>query len=253
MGTGALTAHLDVAQVVLYLFWIFFAGLVYYLVRENHREGYPMDTGRADGPVVTGWPIPVPKTYKLAHGGEVSIPNDKVSPQELQAEFTQGHAGSPITPLGNPMLAGVGPGAWADRSDEPDLMLDHKPKLQPLRIATQYSVSEKDPDPRGMTVYGGDGEAAGVVTDIWMDISELIFRYLEVRVEGIGRRVLLPLPFARVTRDGVYVKAVYAKHFADVPATKRDDQVTMLEEEKISAYYGAGTLYADPRRLEPLA
>ncbi len=253
MGTGALTAHLDVAQVVLYLFWIFFAGLVYYLVRENHREGYPMETGRADGPQVNGWPIPAPKIYKLAHGGEVAIPNDKVSPQVLQAEFTQGHAGSPIEPIGNPMLAGVGPGAWADRSDEPDLMLDGKPKLQPLRIASQYTVSPKDPDPRGMNVYGGDGEVAGVVTDIWMDISELIFRYFELRVEGIGRRVLVPVPFCRVTRDGVYVKAVYARHFADVPGMKRDDQVTMLEEEKISAYYGAGLLYADPRRLEPLA
>jgi len=27
----------------------------------------------------------------------------------------------------------------------------------------------------------------------------------------------------------------------------------MLEEEKIMAYYGAGTLYADPFRQEPLA
>jgi hypothetical protein len=26
----------------------------------------------------------------------------------------------------------------------------------------------------------------------------------------------------------------------------------MLEEEKIMAFYGAGTLYADPERAEPL-
>ena len=44
MGTGAITQYVDVAQLVLYAFWIFFAGLVYYLVRENHREGYPMET-----------------------------------------------------------------------------------------------------------------------------------------------------------------------------------------------------------------
>jgi photosynthetic reaction center H subunit len=29
-----------------------------------------------------------------------------------------------------------------------------------------------------------------------------------------------------------------------VPATKKPDQVTMLEEEMISAYYGGGFLYA---------
>jgi photosynthetic reaction center H subunit len=37
-----------------------------------------------------------------------------------------------------------------------------------------------------------------------------------------------------------------------VPALKNPDQVTKLEEEMISAYYGAGTLYADPKRSEPL-
>jgi photosynthetic reaction center H subunit len=37
-----------------------------------------------------------------------------------------------------------------------------------------------------------------------------------------------------------------------VPKTKSQYQITMLEEEKISAYYGAGTLYATPARQEPL-
>jgi len=48
MGIGAITTSLDVAQLVLYAFWIFFAGLTYYLVRENHREGYPMDHDSGD-------------------------------------------------------------------------------------------------------------------------------------------------------------------------------------------------------------
>jgi photosynthetic reaction center H subunit len=48
------------------------------------------------------------------------------------------------------------------------------------------------------------------------------------------------------------VHAVYARHFSDVPALKNPDQVTKLEEEKISAYYGGGTLYADAKRSEPL-
>lgn len=33
MGTGAITAYIDVAQIVLYIFWIFFFGLVVYLVQ----------------------------------------------------------------------------------------------------------------------------------------------------------------------------------------------------------------------------
>ena len=46
--------------------------------------------------------------------------------------------------------------------------------------------------------------------------------------------------------------AIYARHFAAVPALRNPDQITKLEEEKISAYYGGGTLYADASRSEPL-
>jgi photosynthetic reaction center H subunit len=63
---------------------------------------------------------------------------------------------------------------------------------------------------------------------------------------------LLPIPFARIRRNQVEVHAIYGMHFAHVPATRSPDQVTKLEEEKISAYYGGGTLYADPARSEPL-
>jgi len=39
---------------------------------------------------------------------------------------------------------------------------------------------------------------------------------------------------------------------ATAPTLANPDQVTMLEEEKITAYYGGGTLYATPARSEPL-
>ena len=64
--------------------------------------------------------------------------------------------------------------------------------------------------------------------------------------------VLLPVPFARIRRNEIEVNSIYARHFANVPTTKHPDQVTLLEEEKITAYFGAGTLYADPKRSEPL-
>ena len=57
-----LTQHIDLALVALYLFWAFFAGLIYYLAAENHREGYPMETDIPGGPKVGGWPVPAPKT-----------------------------------------------------------------------------------------------------------------------------------------------------------------------------------------------
>ena len=76
METGAITQYVDVAQLVLYVFWAFFAGLIYYLLRENHREGYPMDSGRENGPKMDGWPpIPTPKVYKLPNGEEVMSPD----------------------------------------------------------------------------------------------------------------------------------------------------------------------------------
>ena len=39
MGTGAITQYIDVAQLVLYVFWIFFAGLIYYLRARGQARG----------------------------------------------------------------------------------------------------------------------------------------------------------------------------------------------------------------------
>ena len=52
---------IDGAQIALYAFWLFFAGLVIYLRREDKREGYPLES--PDGPR-EGWPpVPSKKTY----------------------------------------------------------------------------------------------------------------------------------------------------------------------------------------------
>lgn len=251
MGTGAITQNIDVAQLVLYMFWIFFAGLVYYLVRENHREGYPMETD--NGVKVSGWPIPEPKTYLLGHGDEVQTPNFKRSPAVTGAEPAHRWAGAPLVPIGDPMRAGVGPGSWVERADRPDVNYEGLPKLMPLRAAPDYSVQRGDTDPRGLPVVGADGVAAGKVVDLWVDIAESLFRYAEIELDGQGgRRVLLPMNFARVRRNEVWVGAVLGSQFTHVPGTRQADVVTMLEEEKIQAYYGGGMLYAEPGRAEPL-
>ena len=47
MKTGAITGYIDIAQIVLYGFWIFFAGLIIYLRKEDKREGYPLESDRS--------------------------------------------------------------------------------------------------------------------------------------------------------------------------------------------------------------
>ena len=117
MGTGAITAYIDVAQITLYVFWAFFAGLIYYLHQESKREGYPLESDRSGSIKVQGFPaIPDPKTYKLQDGRTVTVPGNNVSPQTLKATPSGKWPGAPLNPTGNPMLDGVGPGAWADRA-----------------------------------------------------------------------------------------------------------------------------------------
>ena len=85
------------------------------------------------------------------------------------------------------MLDGVGPGAYADRAETPDLTFEGLPKIVPLRVATDFTIEPRDPDPRGMEVIGADGQTGGVVRDAWVDRSETLIRYLEVEIAS-GRR-----------------------------------------------------------------
>jgi photosynthetic reaction center H subunit len=253
MQTGALGSYLDVAQIVLYAFWIFFAGLIYYLHRENKREGYPLESDRGNARVpIQGFPaMPAPKTFLLPHGGTAIVPSGRTDRREIKALPTSPAPGSPLEPTGNPMLDGVGPAAYAERADTPDLTYEGDPKIVPLRAAADHYLAHSDPDPRGMPVLGADGATAGTVRDAWVDRSEALVRYLEVEVAG-GRRVLLPINFARIRNGRVSVSAILARQFVDVPATQHPEQVTLLEEDRICAYYGGGTLYAEPSRAEPL-
>src|SRR5262249_47137837 len=97
-----------------------------------------------------------------------------------------------------------------------------------------------------------DRQVAGTIRDVWIDKSEVIIRYYEVEIAG-GKRVMLPANFSRVDRrrGEVRVQAIFADQFANVPAIKSPDQITLLEEDKVCAYYGGGTLYASPKRTEP--
>jgi photosynthetic reaction center H subunit len=253
-AVGTITGYVDLAQIVLYMFWLFFAGLIYYLVRENRREGYPMESDSNGRAVVKGWPIPDPKTFKLEGGRSVTVPDLHRGEPPLGGRPANTSSGTPLEPLSDGMRDAVGPGAYALREDVPEMTIHGEPAIQPLRTAAGYGVAPQDTDPRGLPVMGADGKQGGIVKDIWVDSAEMLFRYLEVQtnVNGATRNVLLPIPFARIRRNQVEVNAIYGMHFANVPGTRHPDQVTKREEDQISAYYGGGTLYADPARSEPL-
>jgi len=248
---GNITGYIDLAQILLYVFWIFFAGLIWYLVMEGHREGYPMESGSSGRAVIKGFPIPEPKTFLLEGGRRVTVPDLTRKEPAYNAVASHPSSGSPIEPTGDAMTAAVGAGAYSNREDVPERTTHGVPLIQPLRIANDFSVAPQDVDPRGLPVMAGDGKQGGTVKDIWIDSAEMMFRYLEVEITG-GKTVLLTITFSLIRRNQVEVHAIYARHFAAVPALKNPDQVTKLEEEKITAYYGGGTLYADATRSEPL-
>jgi len=256
MPRGAITQYIDVAQLVLYAFWIFFLGLIFYLRREDKREGYPLVyDGEENRPYLNFPPIPEPKTYLLPDGTTVQAPRADHEPDRINAEPVAPWPGAPLVPTGDPMRAGVGPGAHAERENVPDRTYEGLVKIVPLRSAPDVVLVDEDPDPRGMAVVGADGVVAGKVSDVWVDRSEIIIRYLEVDPGGDpARRVLLPMTFSDIDgrRRMVRVDAILGSQFANVPKLAKPNEVTFREEDRICAYYGGGTLYATPERAEPL-
>lgn len=247
--------NFDLASAAIWLFWIFFAGLIYYLQTENMREGYPLVTDEGDeAPNQGPFPVPKDKTFHLRDGrGVLTLPSGQRGDRDtLALAQSSSAAGSPYVPTGNPMLDGVGPAAWAPREDHPELDAHGHAKIQPLSKLQDFAVSSGT-DPRGKVVMAADGEIVGRVTDMWVDVPEQYVRYLSVDLnpEGTGKTCLIPANFARIKSDRIKVKSLYGAHFDQVPGLKSDSQITLLEEEKIMAYFGGGTLYADPKRLEP--
>ena len=248
--TEPIIGNYDLATISLWLFWLFFAVLVFYLQRENMREGYPLE--QDDGTAASNqgpFPLPSPKTFRLPGGrGEVTVPDGKPEARELALEKVGPGDGYPLEPTGDPMADGVGPASWAPRRDEPELDAHGHAKIQPMSELSEFFISAGR-DPRGLPVIAGDGEQVGVVSDIWIDVPEQLIRYLSVDLGEAGVR-LLPMTLARIWMGEVKVHSIYAAQFAGVPSIAGANQVTKLEEEKICAYYGGGKLYAASERQE---
>ncbi len=246
--------NFDLASLSLWLFLVFFVLLIYYIQRENMREGYPLedDDGRASANQGL-FPVPDDKTFKLPHGrGEISVPSgQKAERANLPLAKTAAGNGFPFEPTGDPMADGVGPASWAPRRDVPELDGQGHPKIVPMSANEAFHVAAGR-DPRGLPVKAGDGEIVGTITDLWIDEPEQMVRYLEVALEGDAGKRLIPMTLARIHRSHVKVRILYGAQFAGVPRHASPRQVTLLEEDKISGYYGGGTLYASAARQEPL-
>lgn len=254
MPVGAITNYIDVAQLVLYVFWFFFFALIFYIRTEDKREGYPVQSQRMGRTkMMEGFPpLPKPKQFKMPHTGTiVEKPSPDRPAYKLNAKPIADFPGAPLTPTGNPMLAGVGPGSYAVRAEEPDLTDTGKPRIRPMRVAKHFSIAKGDPDPRGWPVIGCDGQQGGVCKEIWVDTAEPCVRYFEI--DAGGKRMLAPTPLCNVrTKKGVIeVDSITGAQFKDAPTLKSYDQITLAEEDKVVAYLGAGKLYATPDRVEP--
>ena len=247
--------NFDLASAAIWSFWIFFAGLVYYLQTENMREGYPLqDDAGNPAPNQGPFPVPADKVYKLRDGrGEIAFPSGQ-NPDRTDLALAQSSraAGSPYIPTGDPMVDGVGPAAWAPRRDIPELDAHGHVKIKPMSALPDFKVSAGT-DPRGKAVVGGDGEVIGRVIDMWIDVPESLVRYMTVDLnpEGTGKTRLIPMNMSRIKGNRVVVRSLYAHNWDGVPVTKSAAEITMLEEEKITAYYAGGTLYASDARLAP--
>lgn len=251
-----LVGGLDIAELTFFAFFLFFLGLVWYLRGEDRREGYPVEddlTGAAHGGTEPLFFKP-PKSFTLPHGlGEITTPTANARDEVPTNVLPRHWAGEPLDVVGDKLTSGLGPASIAQRADRPDLDMHGEPRIVPTRlVAHPVSVHANDVDPRGLPVYGLDGVAAGTVKELWMDRAESCLRYLEVDLAGGAGSILMPITMAEVSRRGVMTDAITGGQFANVPRTKSLDQVTLLEEEKITAYFGAGYLWATPERAEPL-
>ena len=246
-----LTAGFDVALMVFYAFVLFFICLVFYLRREDRREGYPLEQTVNGRLTVAGGPLSMAssKTFKLPFDhGTVVIPRTEREPVDIAARRIDRFPGAPYAPTGNPLADGIGPAAWANRAKRPDLDMDGHPRIVPLSGATGFTIAAKDVAIMGWPVVGAGGVVAGDVDDLWIDKADRLVRYIQ-----LGNGVLAPMTMAKVDRRRrrIVVDALNAVQFASAPRPAAPDRITLYEEERIVGYFGGGYLYANAARQEP--
>lgn len=266
MNAAYIVGTFDVAELAFLLFFGFFIALVFYLNKESRREGYPLEDEET-GKIHPGSLFDTgKKSFQLPHGRGTYVPED-VARGDIDVPGVQAFraAGAPWVPTGNAMKDGMGPAAWANRSNYPDLTFDGRPRIVPIANSHELIVSPNDPQLIGWPVKAADGVTVGKVSDIWVDQAEHIIRYLEVET-NTGKKVLAPMMVAVVHGNSlidallpivedkpkyVEIEAITAAQFDDVPTLETPGIITRYEEDRVQAYFGGGYMYATPERAEP--
>ncbi len=254
---GHITEYIDLPQVAFWVFFGFFLLLVYYNRLWDKREGYPMKASPYNSEALLGFPLPPAKdeVYILNEGGTTTAPHF-YEPGDMSAKPLYRFDGTPLTPIGNPLLAGIGPGAWVKRKDEPALTEHGDLLLRPARLLPEWSVGKGDADPRGMTVFDRRWNKVGVVHDFWIDRGIKIVRILEIDLlPGMAPgRVLVPIyhTVIKEKQREIRVTALHHFQFANVPMPAKPDRITAREDDHLNAYYAAGYFYRNSPDIEPM-
>lgn len=257
MHNEIIVGRLDVAELVFYAFALFFVALIFYLRREDRREGYPLEdavTGRVDsawGPATAS----MYKSFKLPFDrGYATTPAQGREPVDIAARPFDRFPGAPYVPTGDPLVDGVGPASWVKRADYPDQDMVGNNRIVPLSSDDHWSIAKEDPNLVGMTVVAADGVVAGKITDVWIDRADHLVRYVDVALSDGGRTVQVPFLMGTPHRrkNVFHVDAVSAAQFANAPTLASATQITRREEDQVMGYFGGGYLYGLPGRAEPL-
>ncbi len=253
---GNITQVIDLPDTAFWIFFLFFVLLCLYNRRWDKREGYPLKASPFTSETLDGFP-PMPadvETYKLNEGGTTDAPHF-YEPGTTHGEPLYAFDGTPFSPLGNPLLSGLGPGAWVRKKDEPALTEGGTLLLQPMRNLPEWSIAKRDADPRGMAVFDWRWNRVGTVRDIWIDHGIKIVRIFEVALlpEFGGGIVLVPIYFCVIKerRREIRVVALRSTQFAEIPRPAQDDRITGQEDERLNAYFAAGKFYRDSPLTAP--
>ena len=99
------------------------------------------------------------------------------------------------------------------------------PILRRLCDLTDFEVADGNPDVRGWTVRGNDGQALGTVFELIVDPEVLKVRYLDIeldtrfQIKEYENHILLPIGVASLDADGdnVFVPALNAESILHYP------------------------------------
>ena len=131
------------------------------------------------------------------------------------------------------------------------------PTLRRLRDLTDFEVADGNPDVRGWTVRGGDGQALGTVYELVVELEVLKVRYLDIELDArfqineYENRILLPIGVASLDAEGdnVFVPALDVESVLNYPPYV-EIQITRQYEEAMLRALGKQAVSTDSRFYE---